>query len=240
MSRPARVLVGRPETLARPWLEALAEAGVPAEALPLIAIEPVAPPPDVLAAVRRLRDFAWVLFASRNAVERLFALRGEGPWPPGVRTGVVGPATGHALAERGVDPDLVAPEGTGASLADALLALGEPPAERPVLVAGAQGGRTEIQDRLRDAGHPVTVAELYRAVPASGPPPPPGAVVLLFSPSGARALAGRLPEPQNQEVWAIGPTTAEAARRLGLAVTAVLPERTPDALRSLLHNPQTP
>ncbi len=235
MSLPARVLVGRPPELAAPWLEVLRDAGVAAEALPLVAIEPLEPTPKAAAALARPGDFAWILFPSRNAVELFFARLGPSGWPAGTRAGVVGPGTGQALAERGVETALVAPEGTGRSLAEAFLALGQPPAATPVLLAAARGGRTEIQDALRAAGHPVTVVELYRTVAVAGPPPLAGAVVLLFSPSGARSLAARVPEPHNQEVWAIGPTTAAAAAKAGFAVAAVLAERTPEALRQVLQ-----
>ncbi|MFQ5693142.1 MAG: uroporphyrinogen-III synthase, partial [Nitrospinota bacterium] len=146
----------------------------------------------------------------------------------------VGPATSHALRRRGLTVHLEAPSATGESLAGAFLALHLEPANTPVLLPCARGGRPELGRALGRAGFPLTIVETHESRPLPGPPPPPGVAVLLFSPSAVRALGDRVSDPAGQAIWAIGPTTANAARRAGFPVVRVLPEPTPKALKELL------
>ncbi|RMH02367.1 MAG: hypothetical protein D6702_09050, partial [Planctomycetota bacterium] len=124
-------------------------------------------------------------------------------------------------------------DGGGAELAAAYLARGEDRGVR-LLVLGARGGRPEPAAALTAAGHPVARLELHEAVEQDGPCPPPGEPVLVFSPSAVRSLARRVASPAAHPVWAIGPTTAAAARGLGFPVAARLPRPVPRAVRDLL------
>ncbi|MFQ5747946.1 MAG: uroporphyrinogen-III synthase [Planctomycetota bacterium] len=160
--------------------------------------------------------------------------RGLRPDPTDLRLGTVGPATSHALRRRGLTVHLEAPSATGGSLAGAFLALHLEPANTPVLLPCARGGRPELGRALGRAGFPLTIVETHESRPLPGPPPPPGVAVLLFSPSAVRALGDRVSDPAGQAIWAIGPTTANAARRAGFPVVRVLPEPTPKALKELL------
>ncbi len=233
MSAPAPALwVGREAGAAGPWLERVRAAGWEARALPLIRTEPLDPSPAEAAWIEALEEHAAVLFASARAVRRLRRLARREPWPKGLDAGAVGPATAAALVEWMAAPRWIAPGGTGEDLARRVLAEAGP---GPLLWAGAEGGRPEGPDLLRAAGRELRRLALYHTQPLEdGPVPAPGEPVLLFSPSGARALARRLggrPAP----VWALGPSTAAEARSLGLAVEGVLAERRPEALDPLLH-----
>ena len=94
-----RVIVTRPETDAKVWLDAIQKAGHEAVYLPLIEIGPA---PDTQAL-----DLAWqqwprwqaVMFVSVQAVRMFFA---QGPMQPGPRYWATGPGTRQALIEAGV------------------------------------------------------------------------------------------------------------------------------------------
>ncbi len=69
------VIVTRPATEARKWMDGLHHAGFDALALPLIAIAPAPDPATVRAAWERIESFDAVMFVSANAVARFFALK---------------------------------------------------------------------------------------------------------------------------------------------------------------------
>ncbi len=121
------LLVTRPEPQASAWAEALRQAGVPAQALPLIAI--TAPPephavsrlwqelgehPDstTSAAESRpaeLRSPRALMFVSPAAVEGFFRLRPEGcTWPQGTLATAPGPGTAQVLLLAGASAGLSA------------------------------------------------------------------------------------------------------------------------------------
>lgn len=114
------LLVTRPEPQASAWAEALRQAGVPAQALPLIAI--TAPPrPDEVSRLwhemAERHDSATsptgarppashgpraLMFVSPAAVEGFFHLRPEGcAWPQGTLATAPGPGTAQVLLQAG-------------------------------------------------------------------------------------------------------------------------------------------
>ncbi len=233
-----RAWIGRSAEAAASWSEALVQAGWEARALPLIRIQELELDADGKELLRGAARFSWAFFASARGVElfhrRLAELRGGSSlsWPPGLHTAAVGPATCQALRTLGAEPDLVGEEG-GAELAQAFLDRGEPRSAR-LLVVAARHGRAELREALAAAGHELAVLELYESLACDGPPPAAGEPVLLFSPSGARSLALRVDDPAAHPVWAVGPTTAAAARQLGFAVTGALSRPVPAALHEVL------
>jgi len=119
-----RVIVTRPARDAQPWVQQLQQAGVCAEALPLIEIAPLCAA-DAVQALRqvwqRLDDYAACLFVSGHAVEHFFkpntplaqdgraqaamnniANHGLIPLPSGLRFMAPGPGTVAALRAAGV------------------------------------------------------------------------------------------------------------------------------------------
>ena len=206
--------------------------------LPLIQRQELELGPEGRELLRQVLRFHWAFFASARGVELFCQQLGEcwgaadSAWPPALKAAAVGPATAFALRSAGVEPALVGEAG-GAELAQAFLELGAE-VETPLLVVAARNGRPELAEGLRAAGHPVELLELYESLSSAGPAPPAGEPVLLFSPSGARSLALRVDDPADHPVWAVGPTTAAAARRLGFPVSGTLSRPDPTALHELI------
>jgi uroporphyrinogen-III synthase len=146
--------------------------------------------------------YDWVIVTSANGATELAARhRGEVP-----RIAAVGETTAAALTARGLAVDFVP------SLASQEGLLAELP--RPVgraLFVGAEGARRLLADEL-----PADFRAVYRTIELS-PPPPAGDLVVLASPSAARAwakLGSTVP------AITIGPQTTAAALDVGLTVVA--------------------
>jgi uroporphyrinogen-III synthase len=107
------VIVTRPAREAVQWVDDLRAAGLDAVALPLIVIEPVHDAQPLLAAWRRLKDYAALMFVSATAVEHFFQHRDAGSTDealagrPGLRFWATGPGTTRALLRAGVPPDAI-------------------------------------------------------------------------------------------------------------------------------------
>jgi uroporphyrinogen-III synthase len=163
---------------------------------PLIEIEPIEDGPI------GVDEYDWVIVTSANGAAEL-ARRHAGALP---RIAAVGDATAAALAEHGLEASFV----PSVSSQEGLLAELPRPVGRALFV-GAAGARRLIADEL-----PADFRAVYRTVELTLEPPA-GDLVLLASPSAARAWAKggpRLP------AITIGPQTTEAARLAGLDVVA--------------------
>jgi uroporphyrinogen-III synthase len=164
------VAVTRPRHQAAGLIARLAEAGAEVVAFPLIAIEAVAPPPDLLP---RLGEFSMLVFVSANAVEHGLPLvrrhAPEGRW----QAAAVGRATAAALEARGVAP-VLAPRARFDS--EGLLDLPELSAQavsgRAALIVRGRGGRELLAETLRARGARVEYLECYRrTLPDTDPGP---------------------------------------------------------------------
>jgi len=153
-----------------------------------------------------------------------------GEIPESVAIAAVGPATADAARALLGRCQLVAPKGTGVSLAETLrdaLANRPPGAMRPkVAVAAADRAEQHLERLLIPAGFEVARVDVYRTVPA--PPETPRVAlaalgvdtILLASPSAVAGLVHRAVVPDGAVIVTIGPATTEAARAHGLAVLA--------------------
>jgi uroporphyrinogen III methyltransferase/synthase len=217
-------------------LDALLEArGARPIAYPCIDIGPALDPLPLDEALRRAAggDFQWLVFTSANAVEavetRLEILGIAATQLPGIRVAAVGPGTAAAVEARlGVAVDLYPEEHQGEALAGQLVALGA----RSVLVPQAERAREALVRILGENGVEVEAVTAYRTILGSAGADVPrllherGVDVVTFaSPSAVDNLALRLDAEGGD--WAdlgrvcvacIGPVTAEAAERRGLAV----------------------
>jgi uroporphyrinogen III methyltransferase/synthase len=227
-SRPLagrRVLVTRAASQASSLSQELRQLGAAVVEVPAIAIQPVAPPEELRAAARWLREHRpprWMAVTSANAVEGLRALDLPDDLA-GVRAAAVGEPTARALRGIGVNVDLVAP-GTGAgALGERMVAAGA--GSGAVWLPQAEAARTELGERLRHAGAEVAVTVCYRTVPVAGLGRQLGPVlaeridaVTLLSPSAAEAVIAAVgPEAlRGVRVVCVGSTTAAALRRHGL------------------------
>ncbi len=188
----SRIIVTRPERDAARWVALLAQRGLAAEALPLIAIDALPDSPALLQAWRDIESYAALMFVSGNAVEAFFAsnqapapagwgqaaidfIAGEGP-----RCMAPGPGTVAALREAGIpDARIDAPAlDAGQFDSEALWAVvaGRPWQGRRVLIvrgqgagaemAGASNGRDWLARQLAAAGAlPEFLAVYQRSAP---------------------------------------------------------------------------
>jgi uroporphyrinogen III methyltransferase/synthase len=162
-----RVLLPRAIEQARATANAIRERGAEPLTFPLIEL---GDPPDrqrLLRAARELSAYDWVLLTSVNGVERLFAalreLKLDARAFGGAKVGVIGPRTAAALAQYGVDADLVAEEFVGEGLARGLL--DQSASLRRVVLVRALEAREALPDALRGAGIDVDVVAAYRTDP---------------------------------------------------------------------------
>lgn len=203
----------------------LVAAGAEVVHVPLIEIDE-APGDELDLALERLARYAWVLVTSVAGAERVGrAAAGE----PAVRLGAVGTATAARFAAlAGREVDAVPGRQTAGDLARRLGTPGG--SSRRVLVAQADRAAATLADSLRAAGWDVdvvtayvtrlrrpTVDEIDRLVSCDA--------VLFASGSAATswraALGDRATAPDAPSGFAIGPTTAAAARQEGLKIEAV-------------------
>jgi len=222
----AGVLAGRRVVVTRPDLGSLgtALAGAAAEVVhvPLISIEPPSDGGSALAAaLADLDSFEWLVVTSANGARAVGAAAGD---RSAVRLAAVGAATAAVLAGLARREVELVPR---RQRVDGLLAE-FPPGGGQVLIAQADRAAVTLADGLRGLGYRVTVVEAYRTALAV-----PSAVelalldaadaVLLASGSALEAwlAAGVAPAAIRPAVVAIGPSTAAAAARLGVAVAAV-------------------
>lgn len=192
-----RVIVTRAEGQAGELAERLRRLGHAVVLCPLVRIEPLGDGPVDVSA------YDWVVVTSPNGAHEL-ARRLAGP-PR--RLAAIGPGTAAALAEHGLRATLV-PQ---LSTQEGLLAELHRPAGS-VLLAAAEGARSLLADELG-----ADFLPLYRTVELRPRTPPSGDLVLLASPSAARAF-GRL--GLAVPAVTIGPQTTAAARAAGLEIAA--------------------
>lgn len=191
-----RVIVTRPQAQAQPLLAALRAEGFEPVACPVIETEVIDDGAIDVA------GYDWVIVTSSNGAAEL-AARHTGDLP---RVAAVGETTAAALAAHGIDADFVP------SLASQEGLLAELP--RPVgraLFVGAERARRLLADEL-----PADFRAVYRTVELA-PPPPEGDLVMLASPSAARAwakLGSTVP------AITIGPQTTTSALAAGVTVVA--------------------
>ncbi len=198
-----KVIVTRAAHQAAPLAERLTALGHEVVLCPLIELEPLGDDPVDLS------SYDWLVVTSANGACELGRRGISGT----ARIAAVGPATAAALRGCGLEPELVAAEPSQ----EGLLAVFPRPAGR-VLVAAAAGARRLLADELG-----ADFLPLYRTLELRPAEAPEGDLVVLGSPSQARAFAKlnlRVP------AIAIGPQTTHAARTAGLDVLheAVTPD----------------
>jgi uroporphyrinogen-III synthase len=203
-----RVIVTRAAGQIEPLAQRIEALGHEVVRCPLIELEPAGP--DRVG----VDGYDWVVVTSSNGAAEL-ARRRHGALP---RVAAIGPGTAEALAERGIEPALVA----RVSTQEGLLAELPRPAGR-VLLAAAEGARRLLVENLG-----ADFLPLYRVVQLHPATPPEGDLVVLASPSAARAFGALgLGIP----ALTIGPQTTAAAQETGVIVKA---EADPHDLEGLL------
>lgn len=160
------LLVTRPQPQADEWVAELRARDVPAQALPLIRIEPVADA-QAVAAWATLAQQRLVVFVSPSCVGAFFALRpSAAAWPAGTLGAATGPGTSQALRDAGVPPAAIVEPPPAAAQFDSE-ALWQQLQQRPwhgqrVSIVRGDGGRDWLAARLREQGAEVTLVQAYR------------------------------------------------------------------------------
>lgn len=187
-----RIVVTRPAGQEQGLVERLAALGHEVVHVPLVEIESLGDDPI------DLTDYDWLVLTSVNGARELRRRMVGAPR----RVAAIGRATADAFG----GADLIASVSTQEGL------LAELPSDPGrVLFAAAEGARNLLPDTLN-----ADVVALYRTRQLT-PPPFEADIVVIASPSAARALATSSP---GLAVVSIGPETTSAARGVGLHVVA--------------------
>lgn len=163
--RGKRVLILRAKEQAQDAESTLLAYGAVPLSVPALTIEPPPEPALLEQAVRDAGTYGFIVFTSRNGVDRFFdvlcnQLGKDARHLSPARIAAIGPKTAEALAERGVRADLVAKDFVGEALAAELsAALGPAPAR--ILIPRALVARDVVPDTLRALGHTVLVVPAY-------------------------------------------------------------------------------
>lgn len=157
-----RVIVTRPAADAAQWVADLAQQGIAASALPLIAIGPSpAHQAQLQTALAQLAQYRALMFVSGNAVQHFFAQKNALPLvqqalaASKLRAWTPGPGTAHALRALGVAAQHIDGPAPDAAQYDseALWAQVAPqitPGARVLIVRGCQAGDDAAQGQGRD------------------------------------------------------------------------------------------
>ncbi|HEU0164648.1 MAG TPA: hydroxymethylbilane synthase [Thermomicrobiales bacterium] len=194
-------------------------------------------------------DVDWLVVTSANAVAPIAErLGGRREIAPSVQVAVVGERTAEALSNAGIRVDIVAGGGGATGLLAALEA--QEMVGQRVLCLLSDIARSELVDGVRARGADVEVVIAYRTIAVDELDPglreslkaEPVDGVFFSSPSAVASLRTLLGADANvldrAHLVAIGETTAEAMREVGLTVGAIASSPDPAAmiaaLRSLL------
>jgi len=192
-----RVIVTRPRAQAGPLVAALRAHGFNSVLFPLLEIESIDDGPI------DLTGYEWVIVTSANGAAEL-GRRRRGALP---RIAAIGQQTAAELVRQGLPVDFI----PSMPSQEALVAEFPRPCGRALFVA-AEGARDVLAVAL-----PADFRAAYRTIELDPGDPPEGELVLLASPSAARAWAkvdAAIP------AITIGPQTTEAARVAGVDVAA--------------------
>jgi uroporphyrinogen-III synthase len=219
-----RVLVTRAQDDSEAWAERLSALGAEPVILPCIRTEMIDDAGTRAALATALRDAHWLCVTSARGVEAVQRL--AGPLPPALRVAAVGTVTAGAVRELLGRAPFVARGGTSRALGEELLAAGlaSSPSLARIVVAAAQGGRTDAEEVLARAGATVRRIDVYRTVPASPNAAPMDLVaerigdILLTSPSAVEGLLNQASFPATTRIFTLGPTTSAAVVAAGLSV----------------------
>ena len=232
-----RILVTRAADDMSPWIERLTSLGAEGISHPCISIERIELTDEWLS---HLHDCDWVAFTSFRSVKYLAELLGERTLAKQLLA-AVGPSTEAAVRSRFGRCDLVAPDGTASSLAEAL----KPRLTKAskVLLPGPAEPRPELLIELKAHGASATPLPLYatRSTPSSGEKlnlRGAGLDAAIFaSPSAVAGAIATAELPSGLPAACIGPSTAKAARDAGLREIYTSETRDLDGLLRALKKP---
>jgi uroporphyrinogen III methyltransferase / synthase len=232
------IVITRPEAQAEGFAELLRAEGARVIPFPVIRIAPPENWEPLDQALNRLDAYDWIVFTSANGVSSFFRRLPEGGRDirdlKGIRIATIGPATAAAVRALGIRVDLVPEEFISEGVVRAFT--GEDLRGRRVLLPRAEEARDVIPEGLEKLGAAVDVVSVYRTLrsdrdAAELMPLLNGDkvdVIAFTSPSTVTNFMGIMgPDfhlPPKVRIACIGPVTAAAAKKAGLAVD-ILQER---------------
>ncbi len=160
-----KILVTRARTQTSKLSKALKNLGAEVVECPTIKI--VAPSDNfaaIDAAIKKIRDFDWIIFTSANGVEKFFErLKVYGLDARALnKIAAIGSATADKLSSFGIIADVVPKDFVAESLADSLKEL---VADKKILLARAEEARDILPESLKNFGASVEVVPIYKTVP---------------------------------------------------------------------------
>jgi uroporphyrinogen III methyltransferase / synthase len=245
--RGKRVAVTRARAQASTLAAQLSHLGAEVIELPSIRIEPRLDGDEVREAVSRLRAKRYdvVCLTSPNGARLLLEALGRDGLDADVLAGVtiaaIGPGTAKALAESGVEAEIVPKRSIAESLAEELVERGVE--GKRVLIARASEARELLPQSLEQAGAAVDVLALYDTVREDLSDDSVAELVdvdyVTFTSSSTvryfvEALGGAERFPPAAKAISIGPVTSAAARELGLRVDVEAEQHDIDGLVAAL------
>jgi len=240
-----RVLITRPLAQADAFAQQVWEAGAEPIVAPTVALGPPDDERAAAAAAAHVRDYDWVVFTSRNAVDAFFDLlsaSGKDARALGdAKVAAIGPKTALALTQHGIRVDFMPDAHVNEAVAEGLA--GRTAAGDRLLLFRAQEARDVLPQRLRDAGRVVDVVAGYKTHLIDDPnlaeTADPADIVTFTSASTVRGFVHNVPDAPaflaRKTVAAIGPITAAAARACGIRVDVVPDEFTVEGLLRALE-----
>jgi uroporphyrinogen-III synthase len=240
-----RIVVTRAERQSGGLRERLEQQGAEVLLLPTIEIVPPESYAPLDEALRAVKQFAWLVVASSNAVRVIGERMAELALPveslAHLRCAAVGPSTAEVVRALGLAVEVVPERYVGDALADALA---DRVRGQRVLLVRAAVARDVVPDALTAAGAAVTVVDAYRTVvPADavkrakaifGAASLPDAAVFTSGSTVVHLLdvlrSARLAFPPQVKCVSIGPVTSAALRDAGLIVAAEAEMASLDAL----------
>ncbi len=230
--RGRTILVTREKERSLEMVREIEARGGKAVVVPMIATGPPVSWDECDRAIARLDEFDLLVFTSVTAVEMFVGRTRVLGVPPAAlsraRSAAVGDATASALEACGVPVAYVPAEFTGASLGSSLG--GSLPGKR-VLIPRGNIARREVAETLREQGAAVETVTVYVTTRPEGIDGPRFAprvlagefdVVTFASPSAAENFVSFFGPRElgavadHARIAAIGPSTADAVRALGL------------------------
>jgi uroporphyrinogen III methyltransferase/synthase len=238
-----RILITRPKGQSAELAEKLRRLGADPVELPAIEIRPPAGLQPLDDAIAQLETYDWLIFTSRNGVERFVERLDASPqdWRAlRAKVCAIGPATASALSDLHLKVDIVPEE----YVAEGLLAALEPHGldGKRILIPRALVARDLLPDTLRVRGAHVEVVAAYETVAPegaaeraralfSGQAPPPDWVTFTSSSTASNLAKMVGVEPlRRSRAASIGPVTSATLRKLGLEPAAEASEYTVDGL----------
>lgn len=188
--------------------------------------------------IQKFSEYEAVIFTSARAVESFFLRAARTTRPPRV-VAAVGAATADAIKQRGWPVNFLARGETGAGLARGIkLSRGA-----KIALPRAEQGTNDLPKILKTRGFRVTRAAAYRTVADKRGQKilrtklRAGHAVCFASESAVQSgcsAAGMRARLRDCALIAIGPTTARALKRRGLAAAAIASERNPKSFANAI------